>query len=179
MDIRRAVTVGVLLTAGVVLAGCSVPDADTERTAAPSASASSPAPSASPTPGAGAAADEALLPLPVGDIADWAETAVPRGETEGYAVGYSGWISENSSPNQTSNFASLAPGSYQAQFACRGDGEITITTAELDAEPTGEPVVCTDSTIAFDITTEATGLTVKLALDGAPTIFAFSLVRMS
>lgn len=120
--------------------------------------------------------------MPIEDIPDWADSAVPRGETEGYAVGYSGWISENTSPNQTSNFTSLEPGSYQAQFACRGEGTISVTTAELEAEiaaePAGEPVVCTNSTVAFDVTTAQAGLTVQLALEGAPTVYAFSLVRV-
>lgn len=159
--------------AGVALAGCSdEPSGSGEGSPSPSASASSPASTATPD----ASSDEALLPVPVDEIADWAKTAVPGPDADGYIFGFSGWMSENSSANDVTTFTSLAPGSYQAQFACRGDGTITLTTSELDEESPSEPIVCADETIAFDVTTARTGVRFELALEGAPTVHALSLV---
>lgn len=166
-------TVGLILMTGAALAGCSgEPSGSGEGSPSPSASASSPEPTATP----GAEADEALLPVPVEEIPDWAKTAVPGGDSDGYVFGFSGWMSENSSANDVTTFTSLAPGSYQAQFACRGDGTITLTTSELDEESRSEPIVCADETIAFDVTNARTGMRFELALEGAPTVHALSLV---
>ena len=72
--------------AGVALAGCSgEPSGSGEGSPSPSASASSP----TPTPTPDAEADEALLPVPVEEIADWAKTAVPSGDADGYVFGLS------------------------------------------------------------------------------------------
>lgn len=159
--------------AGVALAGCAgEPSGSAEGSPSPSAPPSSPASTAT----ANAEADEALLPVPVEEIADWAKNAVPGGDADGYVFGFSGWMSENSSANDVTTFTSLAPGSYQAQFACRGDGAITLTTSELDEEPISEPIVCTNETIAFDVTNARTGVRFELALEGAPTVHAMSLV---
>lgn len=161
---------------GVALAGCSgEPSAEGEGSPSPSASASSP----TPTPTPDAEADEALLPVPVEDIADWAKTAVPGPDADGYVFGFSGWMSENSSAHDVTSFTSLPPGSYQAQFACRGDGTITLATSELDEEPISEPIVCANETIAFDVTNARTGVRFELALEGAPTVNAVSLVEAS
>jgi hypothetical protein len=166
--------VGLILMAGVALAGCSgEPSASGEGSPSPSASTSSSAPTATPD----AEADEALLPVPVEDIADWAKTAVPGPDADGYVFGFSGWMSENSSAHDVTTFTSLAPGSYQAQLACRGDGTITLATSELDEEPISEPIVCANETIAFDVTTARTGVRFELALEGAPTVNAVSLVE--
>lgn len=169
-------TVGLILMAGVALAGCTgEPSGSAEESPSPSASASSPAPSATPD----AEGDEGLLPVPVEEIADWAKTAVPGGDADGYVFGFSGWMSENSSANDVTTFTSLPAGSYQAQFACRGDGTITLVTSELDEGARSEPIVCTNETIAFDVTTARTGVRFELALEGAPTVHAMSLQRMS
>ena len=162
--------------AGVALAGCSgEPPESGEGSPSPSASSSSATPTAAPD----AEADEALLPVPVEDIADWAKTAVAGPDSDGYVFGFSGWMSENSSANDVTTFTSLAPGAYQAQLACRGDGIITLTTSELDEDSRSEPIVCANETIAFDVTTARTGVRFELALEGAPTVHALSLVRMS
>lgn len=160
--------------AGVALAGCSgEPSASGEGSPSPSASTSSSEPTATPD----AEEDEALLPVPVEDIADWAKTAVAGPDADGYVFGFSGWMSENSSANDVTTYTSLEPGSYQAQLACRGDGTITLATSELDEEPISEPIVCANETIAFDVTTARTGVRFELALEGAPTVNAVSLVQ--
>lgn len=164
------------MTTGILLAGCT---GEPASPASPSPSASSAAPTSTPTPGAAAEAEEALLPMPVEDIADWAKTAVPGSDAEGFAAGLSGWLGEKSSARQTSTLKSLAPGAYQAQIACRGEGVITVTTGEVDGEDASEPITCANETIAFDATTTATGMQVRVELEGAPSIFAFSLVRVS
>lgn len=171
---RRAATIGLILVAGVALAGCSgEPSASGEGSPSPSASPSNSAPTATPD----AEADEALLPVPVEDIADWAKTAVAGSDADGYVFGFSGWMSENSSAHDVTTYTSLEPGSYQAQFACRGDGTITLTASELDEESISEPIVCANETIAFDVTTARTGVRFELALEGAPTVNAVSLVE--
>ncbi|WP_153302267.1 MULTISPECIES: hypothetical protein [Microbacterium] len=176
MSTTRAAAVGLILMAGVALAGCSgEPSGSGEGSPSPSASASSP----TPTPTPDAEADEALLPVPVEEIADWAKTAVAGGDADGYVFGFSGWMSENSSAHDVTSFTSLPPGSYQAQFACRGDGTITLVTSELDEGDPTEPVVCANETIAFDVTNARTGIRFALALEGAPTVHALSLVEAS
>ena len=170
---RRRVTIGLILVAGVALAGCTgEPSGSAEESPSPSASASSPASTATPD----ASSDEALLPVEVDEIAAWAKTAVPGPDADGYVFGYSGWMSENSSANDVTTFTSLPAGSYQAQFACRGDGTVTLVTSELDEGDPSEPIVCTNETIAFDVTTARTGVRFELALEGAPTVHALSLV---
>jgi len=120
-----------------------------------------------------------MLPIPVDEIRDWAETAVPNSDADGYSAGLSGWLSENTSAHQRSTLTSQEAGAYQAQLACRGEGVLTLTAGELDEEPSGEPIVCENETIAFDITTEATGMQIVMDLEGAPTIYALSLQRVS
>lgn len=163
--------------AGVALAGCTgEPSGSGEVSPSASASASSPSPTATPD----AEADEALLPVPVEEIADWAKSAVAGPDADGYVFGFSGWMSENSSANNVTTFTSLAPGAYQAQLACRGDSTITLTTSELDDEDSrSEPIMCANETIAFDVTNARTGVRFELALEGAPTVHAVSLVRMN
>ncbi len=171
---RRAATIGLILAAGVALAGC---------TGEPSGSAAaSPSPSDSPAPTTtpdGAEADEALLPMPVDEIRDWAETAVPNTGDNGPSPILSGWLSENTSAHHKTELKSQEAGAYQAQLACRGDGIITLTAGELDEDPSAEPIVCENETIAFDITTTATGMQIVMDLEGDPTIYALSLTQIS
>lgn len=175
MDSRRVATVGLVIAAGLAVSGCTAEAPD----AGPSASASpTPERSAAPTPGPEVAAEERMLPMPPEDIAEWAETAVPSSDAAGYATAWSGWMSAHTSAHHTSEFRSLAPGTYQGQIACRGDGTISLSAGDLEVAPTMEPVVCTNATIAFDVTTTATGMQVDLGLDGDPTIYAVSFVTV-
>lgn len=169
-------TVGLVLAATLAVVGCApTTDADQEPSPSPTAS---PSASGSPDPAAEVAAEERMLPMPPDDIADWAETAVPSSDAPGYATGWSGWMSAHTAAHHTSEFRSLAPGTYQGQIACRGDGIISLSAGDRDAEPTMEPVVCTNGTIAFDVTTSTTGMTVELGLEGDPTIYAVSFVTV-
>ncbi|MGJ0389932.1 hypothetical protein [Microbacterium sp. CGR1] len=173
MDTRRAATIGLILAAGVALAGCTG-----EPVASPTGSPSPSTPAPTPTQNA-ADADEALLPMPVDEIRDWAETAVPNTGDNGPSPILSGWLSENTSAHHVTDLTTQAAGAYQAQLACRGDGILTLTAGELDAEPSAEPIVCANETIAFDITTAATGMQIVMDLDGDPTIYALSLKQIS
>lgn len=175
MAIRRATAAGALLIAGIAFAGCTGGPVASEASPSPSSSLT---PARTPAPGAAADADAALLPIPVDDIAAWAETAVPDGATPGYSLGLSGWLSDNSSAHQKSTMESLDPGVYQAQIACRGEGEITVTAGELDGGGSSDPVACTNQTIAFDVTTTRIGMQVLLDLEGAPSVYAISFLRM-
>lgn len=170
---RRAATIGLILVAGVALAGCTG-EPSGSATASPSASSSS-MPTKTPD---GAEADEALLPMPVEEIPEWAQKAVPGSDSPGYVFGFSGWMSENSTADDVTSFTSLEPGTYQAQFACRGEGTIELTVSELDEGSPSEPIACTNETIAFDVTNSRTGVRFELALEGAPTINAVSLVTV-
>lgn len=166
---------GALLTIGVALAGCTgeAPDAETQ----PSPS-TTPAPASSPTPTAGAETDEAMLPLPVDEIGDWAATAVPVPDTGTGAGPFSGWMSAHTSAHHRTDFRSLEPGTFQAQIACRGEGTITVSAGQIDAEASAGPVACTNETIAFDVVTTETGASILLDLDGDPTVYAVSLLRV-
>ena len=170
MDGRRGATVGLVLAAMVGMVGCT-PTADAERDASPAPSATT---TATPDP---AAAE--TLPIPVDEIPDWAKTVVQGSDTDGYVGSLSGWLSEPSSAHYRSQFSSLEPGTYQAQIACRGEGTISASGSDLDAERSPNPTQCTNATIAFDITTTSTGLKVDLDLQGDPSIFAVSLRRVA
>ncbi len=170
-------TIGLILAAGVALAGCTGGPSQSASESASSSPSPSPSSSAS-TATPDADSDEALLPLPVDEIPEWAQTAVPGSEAPGYVFGFSGWMSENSSANDVTSFTSLEPGSYQGQFACRGEGTIVLTASELDEGSPSEPIACTNETIAFDVSTVRPGVRFALALEGPPTIHALSLVKV-
>lgn len=174
MDIRRGVTIGVLLAAGVALAGCTAEATDADSTVSPKPSASSPAPS----PTEDATTDEALLPMAPDEIQEWAETAVPASDTGPGAGMLSGWLSQHSSPRQFNKFQTLDAGTFQGQIACRGEGTITLSAGDLDSDPASGTIACTNETIAFDVTTTRTGMTVDLVLEGEPTVYALSMQRV-
>lgn len=172
----------------MLLVGCTIgsPDAGGDGSGSPSPTASAtPSMTATPTPtpNPSVSAEAAELPIPPDEIADWAKTAVPGSEEEAYATGFSGWMSASTAAHHRTDFRSIEPGSYQAQLACRGEGTITLIAGELTDESeldgAGEPIACTNSTIAFDVTTTGTGMRIDLDLDGAPTIYAISLLRAS
>lgn len=140
------------------------------------------APSVTPDPTAvaqaeaeeAARAEEAQLPFAPEEIGEWAATAVPNADSEGFASAFSGWMSEHTAKNHRSTDNTAQAGSYLVQIACRGDGTITVETSTLEGQPASDPVVCQNSTIAFDATTPTEGLVTELALEGAPTIYALS-----
>ncbi len=174
---RTPTIAGVLAVLALSLAGCTG-ETPTPATPAPTVSSAS----ATPTPGtqSGAAQrDEAMLPLPVDGISDWAETAVPASEGTALTGRLSGWLSQNTSPHQRNSFANLPAGSYQAQLACRGTGTITMSAGELDDDSPTATTTCTNSTIAFEVSIVGTGMTIDLDLDGDPTIYAISLIKMA
>lgn len=169
-----AAAVTALALAAVGVAGCTAQTTD----AATPPPVASPAPSLSPTPTDDASSDEALLPIPVDEIGDWAETAVPPSDSGALTGRLTGWMSQNTSPHQRNSFGFLEPGDYQGQLACRGGGTIVLSAGELDSESLADTVSCDNSTIAFDVSIAQTGMTVDLDLDGDPTIYALSLKRM-
>lgn len=168
-----------LLASGFAASGCTAGTSEAGSSASPSASASpTPTEASEPTPGPEAAAEERQLPMPLEDIADWAASAVPGPDAAGYTAGWSGWMSEHTSAHHSSDLRSIAAGTYQGQIACRGEGTITLSAGDLDGSAASAPVTCANSTIAFDVTTSATGLQVVLDLEGAPTIYSVSFVAV-
>ncbi|MFJ4254149.1 hypothetical protein [Microbacterium sp. NPDC090003] len=175
MDIGRGVIIGAVLIVGAGLVGCTAGSSDAE-TPRPSATTTS---TPSPTPTEDASSDEAQLPIPVDEIRAWADTAVPPSENVSGAGSFSGWLSQHTSPNHLTNFTSLEAGTFQGQIACRGAGTLTLSAGELDAEAASDPVPCTNGTIAFEVTTTQTGMSIRLELEGAPTLYAVSLQRIA
>ncbi|MCG7418182.1 MULTISPECIES: hypothetical protein [Microbacterium] len=169
---RTPTIAGVLILAALGLAGCSG-ETPAPNTPAPTVS------TASATPTSDAQSDEASLPLPVDEISDWAETAVPPSEGTALTGRLAGWLSQNTSPHQRNSFETLPAGTYQAQLACRGSGTITLSAGELDDDSATATTTCTNSTIAFDVSIAGTGMTIDLDLDGDPTIYAISLIKMA
>ncbi|WP_291043362.1 hypothetical protein [Herbiconiux sp.] len=183
--ISRAARAGGTIAVAAALLTASGCAAEAEAPGTPAAGGSQTAtPTSTPTPdptAAGeaqaeeaAAAEEAQLPFEAEGIRDWAQAAVPDADSEGFASAFSGWMSEHTAKNHRSTDNSAEAGSYVVQIACRGDGTITVETSTLDGQPTSDPVVCQNSTIAFDATTPTEGLVTELALEGAPTIYALS-----
>ncbi|WP_431796020.1 hypothetical protein [Microbacterium enclense] len=173
---RTPTIAGVLTLAVLSLAACSG-ETPTLDTPSPTVSAVSP----TPTPDAQSAAarsDEAKLPLPAEGISDWAETAVPPSEGTALTGRLSGWLSQNTSPHQRNSFATLPAGTYQAQLACRGMGTITMSAGELEDHSSTATTTCTDSTVAIDVSIAGTGMTIDLQLEGDPSIYAVSLIKV-
>jgi hypothetical protein len=166
-------------TALLAASGCAA-EAEAPGTQAGAAPTTAPTATRTPTPDPtalaeeAAAADEAMLPFPAEEIREWAQTAVPNSDSGGFASAFSGWMSEHTSKNYVSIDNTAEAGSYLVQIACRGEGTITVSTSTVDEQPASDPVVCRNSTIAFDATTPTEGLVTELALEGAPTIYALS-----
>lgn len=186
-EMSRVARAGGAIAVAVMLLGASgcaaeaeapgTPAADGSQSATPTATrAPTPDPTATAEAQAeeAAAAEEAQLPFAVDEIREWAQTAVPDSDSEGFASAFSGWMSEHTAKNHRSTDNSAEAGSYVVQIACRGEGTITVETTTLDGQPTSDPTVCQNSTIAFDATTPTAGLVTELALEGAPTIYALS-----
>ncbi len=169
----------VVLTA-VALSACVGPGDDGGEAGGSAASASGAPTSASPTPTIDPRADEeeAQLPLPADEIAEWAAEAVPAAGSPGHRTTSSGWMSEHSARQLTSTNTTLEAGSYQLQLACRGEGTITASVTTVDGAAAGEGTVCSNATIAFDATIPEQGLVTTLVHDGAPSIYALSVVRV-
>jgi hypothetical protein len=174
---RTPTIAGVLALAALSLAGCTG-ETPTPASPAPTVSTASATPT-SDAQSAAAQRDEAMLPLPVGEIGEWAETAVPPSEGTALTGRLAGWLSQNTSPHQRNSFANLPAGTYQAQLACRGTGTITMSAGELDSDSPATTTTCTNSTIAFEVPIGGTGMTIALDLDGDPTIYAISLIKMA
>jgi hypothetical protein len=167
-----AAAVAALALTAVGVAGCT----------AQTTNADSPPPvvseTPSPTPTDDARADEAMLPIPVDEIGDWAETAVPPSDSGALTGRLTGWMSQNTSPHQRNSFEFLEAGDYQGQLACRGGGTIVLSAGELGSESLADTVSCDNSTIAFGVSISQTGMTIDLDLEGDPSIYAVSLTRM-
>lgn len=167
---------GALLTVGVALAGCTGEATDAETQPSPSSTPAATTPTSTPT--ADAETDEAMLPLAVDEIGEWAATAVPQPDTATGAGPFSGWMSAHTSAHHRTDFRSLEPGTFQGQIACRGEGTITLSAGQIGAEASADPVACTNETVAFDVVTTETGASILLDLEGDPTIYAVSLQRV-
>ncbi|MBN9211614.1 MAG: hypothetical protein BGO45_06265 [Microbacterium sp. 71-36] len=174
---RTPTITGFVALAALSLAGCTAEAAGPDSPA-PTVS-TAPATPSPDAPNPDAQSDEALLPIPAAEIGDWAETAVPASEGTALTGRLSGWLSENTSPRQRNSFATLPAGSYQAQLACRGSGTITMSAGELAGDPPTATASCSNSTVAFEIPITQTGMTMALELEGAPSIYAISLIKMT
>ena len=178
---RIPVVLGAMaLTVAAGVAGCTAeqPAEQPAESSAVETRTSTPAVTPTPDPtaaaAAAAAADEKLLPMPASDIEGWAEGAVPDSAAEGFQSSFRGWLSQNTSPRQTNIDGRADPGSYLVQFACRGDGTLTMQVSSGEGEPASEEVVCENSTTAFAATIPSEGLRIDLTLEGAPTVYAVS-----
>lgn len=168
-----AVALGVIVLAVSACTADPTP-APTSPAAAPPTATSTRTPPAGPTPPPEAAEEEARLPIAPDDIAEWAATAVPGPGSEGHVATFSGWMSEHTAAHHSTTDSRAAPGDYQLQIACRGEGTVTVETASGDGAPAGDPVVCANATIAFDAHPTAPGLVTELDLEGGPTVYAVS-----
>ncbi|WP_378144311.1 hypothetical protein ACFJGV_12655 [Cnuibacter sp. UC19_7] len=179
---RTAGPIAAMILAAGTLSSCvgSTDDTDVQTAAATPPSDAETTPTPDPTAVAEqlAAAEEARLPIPADDIADWADGAVPASGSPGHQGTSSGWMSEHSAQQLVSTNTTLEPGSYQLQLACRGEGTITATVTTIDGASAGEGTACSNATIAFDAVIPQAGLVTTLQHDGDPTIYALSITRV-
>jgi hypothetical protein len=169
-----AVALSVASAAVVSLAGCTA-------TGVPEASATSETPVATPTTTASptAAADGSeRLPLPVDDIDDWARETLPTAGDAGYVSGFSGWLSQETSPNRSVTAQSLPAGTYTVRMACAGRSVLTVTALGVDdAELASERVDCSaGGSRDFTVTTTSEGVSTALGLESEPIVYAFSVL---
>lgn len=67
------------------------------------------------------------------------------------------------------------------RFVCNGRGAITVGFEAYGNDDPGEQLAgapterCEGSTVSLTVTTPERGLTTRLHLDGAPTVYAYSL----
>lgn len=169
-----------ILAAGTLSSCVSSGDDDAQTAAATSTPDAASTPTPDPTQVAEqlAAAEEARLPIPADDIAEWAEEAVPGSGSPGHQGTSSGWMSEHSAQQLVSTNTTLEPASYRLELACRGEGTITATVTTIDGASAGEGASCSNATIAFDAVIPDAGLVTTLQHDGDPTIYALSIARV-
>ena len=179
---RIPVVLGAIaLTVAAGVAGCTAeqPAEPTAESSAVETRTSTPATTPTPDPtaaaAAAAAADEELLPIPSSDIEEWATGAVPQPGAEGVQSSFRGWLSQNTSPRQTNIDGRAEAGSYLVQFACRGEGTLTLQVSSSEGEPASDEVVCENATVAFGADIPSKGFVFDLTLEGAPTVYAVSL----
>lgn len=180
MDVRiRPAALGAgLVASALVLSACTgeEPAPGTSGAAGTSSPALSPSPDPTASAEAAAAEDAAQLPMRPEEIGAWAESVLPEDAGRG-----SGWLSERTSPVLTISDGTLAAGTYAMRFVCNGRGAITVTFEASGVDGPGEQLAgapterCEGSTVSLTVTTPERGLTTRLHLDGAPTVYAYSL----
>ena len=176
----RTLRIVALAVAGTAaLAGCSTPLIGDAQTAAPT-STPSPATSSTPDPYPTPDGSEQLV-MPVDDILDWAKATVPTIGDEGYVTTYSGWLSQQTSPNYSVIDASLPAGTYRLTVACIGDSALAATVtagSQTDGALIGsQNVDCAAdaATTTLDIVAPEGGITTNLRLDSDPVVYAVAI----
>ena len=186
---RKAVLTTLCAGAAVItltgLGACTAQGAGDDG-AGSTAAASSPAspPAAEPTPDptatarALAAEDATRLPMPQDDIAEWAARTVPPVGSDGYLTGYSGWLSEHSTPRTTSTFQPAPAGSYTLTIACLGGGPLAVSVQELDEQEVGALEHPCDGTVqTLEVVTASPGIRTVLAnpVTADPAVYAVAV----
>ncbi|WP_382306587.1 hypothetical protein [Herbiconiux sp. UC225_62] len=172
-----AVGFGGALAALVALSGCTTTapsDADDRPTLSETRS---PEPSPDPTAVAEALAaeDAKSLPMPQDDIQDWAARTVPNSDSESYFAGFSGWLSEHSSPRLNNTVTTAPAGRYTVSIACLGGGPLGVSVQQLDQSEVGATLRPCDGTVqTIDIETASEGISTVLTnpLTSDPAVFA-------
>jgi hypothetical protein len=178
----RTVRILTLAVAGTAaLAGCSAPLIGDAQTASPTATpspttSSTPDPDPYPTPDG----SEQLV-MPVDDILDWAKATVPTVGDAGYVTTYSGWLSQQTSPNYSVIDASLPAGDYRLTVACIGASALAATVTagtQTDGALIGSHNVdcaADSTTTTFEIVAPSGGITTNLLLDSDPVVYAVAI----
>ena len=181
----RTVRLTLLATASAaLLAGCSAPLIGEAQTATPTPTGSPATPSATPDPYPTPDGSEQLV-MPIDDILDWAKATVPTLGDEGYVTTYSGWLSQQTSPNYSVIDATLPAGQYRLTVACIGASALTATVTagtQSDGALVGsQNVDCAadSTTTTLDIVAPEGGITTNLRLDSDPVVYAVAIQTLA
>ena len=183
----RATGIALAVAVLAIVSGCTAELGDGGSAAPPTSATSSPTRGAVPTPDptataeALAAEDAARLPMAPDDIKDWAVSTVPTTGSEGYLTGYSGWLSEHSSPRTTSTFGPAPAGRYTVSVACVNGGPLAASVQQLDEAEVGAlQHPCDGSVQSVGVETGTDGIVTVLEnpVTSEPAVYAVSIARL-
>jgi hypothetical protein len=163
MDTMTQSTHALLALTTAALVTFSATACTTADTASPSPSASSsntPVASPTPTPTATSGAVSAVDPTQPHDPDDmnnWADGITTSLEGTRALAGITTHLGPDSSTQFSLNDGTLAPGSYSYYFACRGDGDITMTISNAGAELTTLSGACSGDLQGGNFSTSEVG----------------------
>ncbi|MCU1407163.1 MAG: hypothetical protein JWQ43_3466 [Glaciihabitans sp.] len=106
---------------------------------------------------------------------EWAKQVIATSISDDEFSVLSGHLDEATSLQSSDTDTTLQPGTYTYHFACRGEGDITFTATNGDAELFSADGPCTNEQEAGAFVATTAGVTVTAISSGEPLDWAFKL----